>query len=369
MAHTPTAATPATTTPSSDTGSPTPAGPLHSLSDPSGRTTQAIDLTQANRTCQPVQHIDYISVTWTGQPLDPDGREDTAVARSFAHCDGYEWRDAPHGAMGYSRMQLAQHAAVFSEAPLGAMGVHLQCKGEGCEDIEASERFEGWGTYLRDLLESGGKLSRLDVAFDDTEGTLDLDTIERAYSERAHTSLWRTRQRHYEDRTGRPGEGRTFCWGKGAGKLSLRIYDYAIKHGLAPGTHHVRVELQCRDEAAQAVAQAIVSRGWVAVAELILAHLRFRVLDGTTRRERCPSAGWWILFLNAAKTARLRLPKPVRTIATVLSWVERQVAPALGLARLHLQDGWDAWVTACAQEGKRRLQPHHLALLPQVTHI
>ena len=308
----------------------------------------------------PEAHVDYVSATW------PVNAGPEAAAR-MAYTSGLPWRPLPRGAMGYMTAQASGHATLFSDGATPDMGIHLQLKGEACEDAEADPSFPGWQTYLADLIEGGASLSRLDIALDDLSGALDLAEIQKLFMADQFTSRWRTVQLHAEHQRHSPDWGITFCFGRGGSQLSLRIYDAAHKHGAPAGTHWIRVELQARDAAADALAKRLATEGIAAVSGIIAAYLQFRPGEARSRRERNPVAGWWDAFLRSAEHATLALRKAKRTLERTLQWLERQAAPSLALARLALWHEWEAWFQRLLSNGWPRIPAPLLAQVPQRT--
>jgi DNA relaxase NicK len=164
-------------------------------------------------------------------------------------------------------------------------------------------------------------------------------------------------------------DSRTITFGAATSNSRLRIYDKQAEQrdkGNDPGeAPWVRVELQLRDEQAEALIRQIVESAGAAEALLgvIRGHLEFKERSVTdSNKRRWMPVAWWAAFLQHATKRRLGIGRPLRTLETVLRWTDRQVAPALALIVRAHGGSW-RYLRRLVEGGDRRLKPRDLALL------
>ena len=126
------------------------------------------------------------------------------------------------------------------------MGIWLEMSGQGCRAFETF----GSGDYdaiFSEVLENPEEMNitRLDVAFDDHSGVLDIDEVCRDTEGGMFVSpfnAWKVT---------RGSEGSSVLLGSMKSEILIRIYDKAAERGFEDGRHWVRVELQLRRERAK----------------------------------------------------------------------------------------------------------------------
>lgn len=129
------------------------------------------------------------------------------------------------------------------------MGIWLEMSGQGCRAFESF----GSGDYeslFAEVSAAGDDMhiTRLDVAFDDHAGLLDIEQILSDSRSGEYVSKWRGGNVTYgigED------AGRSVLFGSRSSEMLLRIYDKAAERGF-DDRHWVRVELQLRRDRAAA---------------------------------------------------------------------------------------------------------------------
>ena len=255
------------------------------------------------------------------------------------------------------------------------MGVHCSL------GAEALAVFAGldprWGdvagmlAVLRDEL--GGHVTRVDVAWDDKEGALDLDVMEAAVNEGSFTSRWRGGHtwKGWGDKAG----SQTLYFGSGKSDTMLRCYDKRAER-LSKGhevseDHWLRVELQLRRKRADAAAEVFQGAKvdpravFRHLAGILRGYLEFKVPSvSDSNKRRWEPAPWWVSFLGDVEKARLEVDAAVRTIGHVKAWVSNQVAPSLALLEKWMgsEAAW-SFLRAQAVDGRARWGPRHRAIL------
>lgn len=128
------------------------------------------------------------------------------------------------------------------------MGVWLEMSGQGCRAFETYSSHKSFEILFEEVLDNPEDLNitRLDLAFDDHEGILDIDQICNDAWARNYISRSQALDVHYST------DGNSVTFGKRASEILVRIYDKAAERGFDDGRHWIRVEIQLRRERARA---------------------------------------------------------------------------------------------------------------------
>lgn len=168
--------------------------------------------------------------------------------------DNISWEKVK-GAHGYRDRLYWQSISIHYNGSED-MGIWLEMSGQGCR------AFESYGTGDFDALFSevldnpdDMHITRLDVAFDDHTGILDIDEI----CKDAENQMYISRTNAWQ--VTRSDSGNSVTHGSRASEILIRIYDKAAERGFEDGRHWVRVELQLRRERARAFLASWRSRG------------------------------------------------------------------------------------------------------------
>ena len=185
------------------------------------------------------------------------------------------------------------------------MGIWLEMSGQGCRNFETF----GNGDYerlFREVRQHPGEmnLTRLDVAFDEREGLLDLKTLERDTRDHEYVSRFKKTsiewQRNEEDQS----EGLSIYHGRKTSEILVRIYDKAVERGYI-GDHWVRVELQLRKARAMAFLDAPGDVG-LKFSGVLANYVRYVDDAGSdTNRWRWPMKHYWAELLEGVQSIRL----------------------------------------------------------------
>lgn len=194
--------------------------------------------------------IDWLSIT----------TKDTEFVQGFKELlsmpDGWQ---TLRGVRGYGARDWRDNISIHHHAPdRDDMGTWLEMSGSGCRAFETlgSGRYEDLLGYVIDNPETVN-LTRLDVAFDDFEGLLDItrlcnDTRQRKF--RSKAEFWEVIE---------SSNGQSLTVGSPQSKVLIRIYDKLAERlaklqnpsdrdkVISEVPHWIRVELQLRDERAR----------------------------------------------------------------------------------------------------------------------
>lgn len=128
------------------------------------------------------------------------------------------------------------------------MGVCLEMSGTGCRTFESfgTGDYEALWEYVQNN-PNDLNITRLDVAFDDHTGILDMDCLKWDTMREEYISKWAGGTVH--NGHGNMRENDTVEFGSKNSRIFLRIYNKAAERGFTD-RHWIRVELQMRDERA-----------------------------------------------------------------------------------------------------------------------
>lgn len=217
--------------------------------------------------------------------------------------EGVPWQTIK-GARGY-RDRLYYDCVSIHYNGRDDMGVWCELSGQGCRAFETHGHGDFIKLYDNFLYHtSQTNFTRIDIAFDDHDGLLEMDKL-----------FWDTynknfvsRFKDYDLHVG--SKGTSIEHGRKGSDVMIRIYDKAKERGLTDGSHWIRVELQLRDERAEAFARKLVHGGYDSIGETFLGvlnnYLRYVVPSETDQeRDRWPMTDYWARFIGAAERIRL----------------------------------------------------------------
>ena len=172
-------------------------------------------------------------------------------------------------------------------------------------------------------------VTRLDIAYDDHIGLLNIDRICRDVRKQEYIS----RSREWEVIESSKGTSCTI--GSHASPVLVRIYDKAAERNLNDGTHWIRVELQLRDERAYEFVNKLFLFGLGGLFRGVLCnYLRFVVEDPEeTNRSRLKTKPYWNKLLeNAEKISIYIKPGVEYNLERLDSFVFNQAGNAIDAA-------------------------------------
>lgn len=179
------------------------------------------------------------------------------------------------------------------------MGLWCELSGQGCRNFETY----GNGNYdfVFDCIKDNSNemnITRLDVAYDDFDGLLNMDKLIADVIAQNYVSP----TRRWNVQIG--SEGNSITIGSMKSDILIRIYDKAMERGMTDGTHWIRCEIQLRRERAEQFAfnSESIGKKYVGV---LNNYLRFIQPDSATRKERCATADYWSDFLESAEKIHL----------------------------------------------------------------
>lgn len=185
------------------------------------------------------------------------------------------------------------------------MGCWCEMSGQGCRTFESYSDVS-WPELFDSIANEHLKVTRLDVAYDDHIGLLDLNQIVSD----VHAGEYVSKSRDWS--ITESSKGQTVDIGSPKSLVYIRIYDKAAERHCDPGTHWVRCELQLRDERAQSFVVMTEPQNPFTMAlgdaycGVVINYLRFVDPDpDDTNRWRWPIKDYWGNFLCNAQAIKL----------------------------------------------------------------
>ena len=211
-----------------------------------------------------------------------------------------EWQEL-YGFYGYKHRLYFEGISIHYDGHSDNMGILLEMSGQGCRAFETygNGNYDSLFTILSDEPQDV-KLTRLDVAYDDFSGLLDLDKIQNALWVGDYTC------RSTKFNCQRGSDGQSVEIGSKKSDLFIRIYDKAQERGRADEIKHwVRFELQMRDNHAYNFVSGNGDIGYKFYA-VINNYIRFLEHNyDDDNKSRWDSAVWWIEFLDHTRKMSL----------------------------------------------------------------
>lgn len=225
----------------------------------------------------------------------------------------------------YSSTISIHYNEVLTEGP---QGTWLEMMGQGCRVFEefGTGDFEGLFQLVLSDPENF-KITRLDVAFDDHSGLIDLSQLLLDTRKQEYISKFRDWDTH------EGSKGSSVDHGSQKSDIYLRIYDKAAERGLSGDQHWVRVELQLRAERAKLF---IMEQGQIGKKFCgVLSHyLRYVDPTGDSNKRRWPTKAYWSdLIGDASRIALYVKPGTEYNLAKFDNFVFRQAGNAIWAAR------------------------------------
>lgn len=178
------------------------------------------------------------------------------------------------------------------------MGICINLSGSGCRAFETYGTGD-WLNTIRVLLADPDdyNITRLDIAYDDHTGILDIDRLKLDVDE----GYFSCKARWWKIEYGTSGT--TIYFGSPKSDIRVRIYDKAAERGFSD-RHWIRVELQLRDDRARKFLEMVVGNAFDVggvFSGVIANYLNFKEPSpGDTNKSRWPVAVYWSDFIGAA---------------------------------------------------------------------
>lgn len=243
--------------------------------------------------------IDYVTFVW-----------DTKTVSEAIHALGLSastWTTKA-GHYPYAHIQRAGNISIAYDN-YDERGVFVTLTSQGCREFENNSSI-GW-TDLFGIIRGGeGHMTRLDIAFDDRTGLLDMQQMKHDRNAANYRSLLSYTAEHRSHKENIMGMSLYF--GAKGSNTNIRIYDKDAERG-GLGTHWIRVELQLRDAYADTVVKSGLSIPCI-FSSVLKKYLVFLQPNPTDSNKcRWPVAPYWNTLLEGAQTLTLSCHKDTRS--------------------------------------------------------
>ena len=243
--------------------------------------------------------IDYVTFVW-----------DTKTMSEAIHALGLSastWTTKA-GHYPYAHIQRAGNISIAYDN-YDERGVFVTLTSQGCREFENNSSI-GW-TDLFGIIRGGeGHMTRLDIAFDDRTGLLDMQQMKHDRDAANYRSLLSYTAEHRSHKENIMGMSLYF--GAKGSNTNIRIYDKDAEQG-GLGTHWIRVELQLRDAYADTVVKSGLSIPCI-FSSVLKKYLVFLQPNPTDSNKcRWPVAPYWNTLLEGAQTLTLSCHKDTRS--------------------------------------------------------
>lgn len=223
------------------------------------------------------------------------------------------------------------------------MGICVNLSGAGCRAFESyghGDWFRLFGYFFRDHdfvaftqhKFQSYNITRLDLAYDDHTGLLDIYQIEKDTRDRYYVSKSTKSKITWSDDQDHDIQGLNIQIGSDKSDVVVRIYDKAAERGFKD-RHWIRCELQLRHERALcAVAELFQHRHIGRVASGVLRnYLTFREFTPTdSNKSRWPLASYWDkLFLDMERISLWISPGEPYNFDNTEYWLCKQYGQAI----------------------------------------
>lgn len=282
--------------------------------------------------------------------------EEIIDALGLSHCPWTETK----GARGYMDRKYFGCISIHYNGRED-MGVWCEMSGQGCRNFEDLTTLPNkWDDLFVFIYGNALHMTRLDVAYDDHTGILDIERV----AQDTQDQLYVSRMNWWE--VVRSCKGTSVFFGSPQSKVRVRIYDKAAERGFDDGRHWVRVELQLRDSRAEEFSKIPMDIG-EAFAGVLLNYLRFVEPDETdSNKSRWQMTDYWAnLVGDIGRIKIFTVPGGAYNLERCRHYVFDMAGNAID-AMLQVCDSFDDFVTMvnmrkCAPNPKYELivKEHH----------
>lgn len=213
------------------------------------------------------------------------------------------WVPMDHGRNGYRNGIFFGNISILYDGNPG-MGTCLDMSGQGCRTFESFGSGDFDSLFQLFVSDSSFHMTRLDVAFDDHSGILDIDQLFSDTLNREFVSRFSNFRVEGEIDDGKQRIGKTIYCGSKHSEIMFRIYDKAFERGYLDDTHWVRVEMQLRRDRALAFVCQSEPIG-EKFRGVLVNYVRFVDASPDSNRWRWPMKSYWSDLIAGVAAIRL----------------------------------------------------------------
>jgi len=240
------------------------------------------------------------------------------------------------------------------------MGVYVQLSGEGCARVCNHHFFQSWGEFFEDTRKFGGVFNRVDIAFDDRNGTIPVDEMFSAVDAEGFVSQFRKVKKVEEVAEG-GFTSRTRYIGSAMSEKCLCIYDKRLERlakGEADPGVWIRFELRFKGKTANELASWIIENADLAGAcGFLRSAITFQEPSGDSNQSRRKISSWWEEFLTETEKIRVTFRRVERTVLERAEQFVKQHSATLAMLVMCLCQGGikGKWLDDCIITGWGRM--------------
>lgn len=234
---------------------------------------------------------------------------------------------------------------------------------------------------IKDFVDFGGWITRLDLTVDDYTHSLNLSQIFEAYQ--AGSMVARTKVLKYDNGYKSPGvkDLEMIRIGKRSSQFFSRIYNKFLES--KGKIDAIRFEVELKQELAHHSFLALFLRSLPSeqsysksnskeldlgefaktVLGIISAKLDFVDRASNSNISRCSRLWWWQQFLDGIEEIKIVIPRVKSTIKSIESWVLRSVVASLALLVANQGDNSEVYLGDLISLGFAKLKDRHRAIL------
>ncbi len=270
------------------------------------------------------------------------------------------------GIHGYRKSLRYGSIGIFYDGQSN-MGCHVVMSGQGCRQYEGQFENNPWFDLFTKALSSNANFTRLDLAYDNVDGALDLAMLKDAIINRQIRSRFRNASENINFILGREvqnqDDGRTIYFGKRSSRVFMRFYDKAAQ--MKTFFFWNRAEIELKDKRAQKAASLLVSG--LPVGQLFVGvlneYLAVINLDDSNI-SRCSNQLWWSSWLQSTEKIRLTTSKAIKTVEEAMEYVKKQYSPTLAMIKEHLGFvPFNDYIREMIKDGEERMTIKHEQML------
>lgn len=243
--------------------------------------------------------IDWL--TFTVKTDDPAAVKDLIGLRNVG------WEKCEKGLNGYPEREFYGNISILYGAS-SEMGVCCNMSGQGCRTFESYSSVS-WKSLIDRITHSDHiKVTRMDAAFDDHTGILDIDRIRSDVDDRLYVSRSRNSRITISDNQNTDIRGISIEIGARSSDMLIRIYDKAAERGCTDGTHWIRIEMQMRDQIATGFVTGMIDSEYefgTYFRGVLHNYLRFVTEIEDSNKSRWPTADYWAELLDGVGKIRV----------------------------------------------------------------
>ncbi len=245
----------------------------------------------------------------------------------------------------------------------------LNMSGQGCRAFETFSLDPSFDRLFDFVMnsENNCNITRLDVAFDDFTGLLDLSKMYDQILKGHYVSPFGKFQYIHDLSNSRPipfTSGESLCLGSMSSKVFFRVYDKKLERNRDDIEHWVRFEMQLRDEAAYGFLvnyydfNKDIGKTFLSI---VNKYIRFVTPSGDSNISRWNVAPWWRRFVNTCGDISLYSPKDIDyNIYRVNDYVLNQAGNSIDVL---IQVLGEEQFMKLLRERKTKLKPRQINLI------